>query len=107
MSLILARITAEPSDLITKSALMVDISVCFVGLFNDALSQVILRQMRSWGSSVNLTTDWTKGVRSAAEAKDFPSSLCFQTSSEANPASYAIGTEGTSPIEYRNRIDKY
>jgi hypothetical protein len=33
-------------------------------------------------------------MRSAAEAKDFSSSLCVQTSSEAQPASYPIGTRG-------------
>jgi hypothetical protein len=34
-----------------------------------------------------LTTDWTTGVRSPAEAKDFSSSPCALTSSEAHPAS--------------------
>jgi hypothetical protein len=32
------------------------------------------------------TTDCTTGVRSPAEANDFSSSLCFQTSSEAHPS---------------------
>jgi hypothetical protein len=32
------------------------------------------------------------GVRSVAEAKDFSSSLCVQTSSEAHQASYPVGT---------------
>jgi hypothetical protein len=40
-----------------------------------------------------MTTDWTNGVRSPAEAKDFSSNLCVQTSSEAHPASCAMGTE--------------
>jgi hypothetical protein len=31
-----------------------------------------------------LATDWTTGVRSSAEARDFSSSLCAQTSSEAS-----------------------
>jgi hypothetical protein len=39
-----------------------------------------------------LTTDWTTGVRSPAEAKDFSSSLCVQTSFETHPASYPMGT---------------
>jgi hypothetical protein len=39
-----------------------------------------------------LTTDWTTGVRSPAEAKDLSSSLCIQTSSEARPASYPKDT---------------
>jgi hypothetical protein len=34
------------------------------------------------------------GVRSTAEANDFSSSLCAQTSSEAHPASYPMGTGG-------------
>jgi hypothetical protein len=34
--------------------------------------------------------DWVNGVRSPAEAKDFPSSLCVQTGSEAHP----MGTRG-------------
>jgi hypothetical protein len=55
--------------------------------------------MGSWGSSVStcLATDWTTGIRSPAEAKDFSSSLCVQTSSEAYPASYPMGTGGPFP----------
>jgi hypothetical protein len=34
------------------------------------------------------------GVRSAAGAKDFSSSLCVQTGSGANPASCTMGTGG-------------
>jgi hypothetical protein len=37
------------------------------------------------------------GVRSPAGAKDFSSNLCFQTSSEAHPASYPMGTGVLSP----------
>jgi hypothetical protein len=44
-----------------------------------------------------LTTDRTNGVRSPAEAKDFSSSLYVQTSSEAHPASYPMGTGGPFP----------
>jgi hypothetical protein len=40
-----------------------------------------------------LTTGWTIGVRSPAGAKDFSSSPCVQTGSEAHPASYPMGTE--------------
>jgi hypothetical protein len=39
-----------------------------------------------------LNTDGTTGLRSPAGAKDFPSSLCVQTSSEAHPASYPTDT---------------
>jgi hypothetical protein len=41
-----------------------------------------------------LTTEWTTGFRSPAEAKNFSSSFCVQTSSEAHPASYPMSTEG-------------
>jgi hypothetical protein len=41
-----------------------------------------------------LSTDWTTGVRSPAETNDSSSSLCVQTSSEAQPASYLTGTRG-------------
>jgi hypothetical protein len=37
------------------------------------------------------------GVRSQAEAKDFSSSLCGQTSCEAHPASCTMGTVGPVP----------
>jgi hypothetical protein len=43
----------------------------------------------------------TTGVRSPAEAKDFSSSLCAQTCSEAHPASYQMGTGG--PFQGVNR----
>jgi hypothetical protein len=36
-------------------------------------------------------------VRSLAEAKDFSSSLCVQTGSEAHPASCTMGTGGPFP----------
>jgi hypothetical protein len=44
-----------------------------------------------------MSLDWTTGVRSPTEAKDFSSSLCIQTNSEAHPASYTMGTDGTFP----------
>jgi hypothetical protein len=44
-----------------------------------------------------LTTDWMTGVQSPAEAKDFSSSLCVQTSSEAHPASCTMGTGDSFP----------
>jgi hypothetical protein len=37
------------------------------------------------------------GVRSPAGAKDFSSSLCVQTGSEAHPASCTMGTGGSFP----------
>jgi hypothetical protein len=48
-------------------------------------------------NKLSLTTDWTTGVRSPGEAKDFSSSLCVQTVSGAQPASYPMGTEGPFP----------
>jgi hypothetical protein len=42
--------------------------------------------------SVYLTTDWTTGIRSPAEAKDFSSNLCVQITFEAHPASCTMGT---------------
>jgi hypothetical protein len=41
--------------------------------------------------------DWAIGVRSPAGAKDFYSSLCVQTGSEAHPASWTMGTGGPFP----------
>jgi hypothetical protein len=41
-----------------------------------------------------LTTDWTTGVSTPAEAKDIYSSLSVQTSSEAHTYSYSMGTGG-------------
>jgi hypothetical protein len=41
--------------------------------------------------------DRTIGVRSPAGAKNFSSSLCVQTDSEAHPASCAMGTGGPFP----------
>jgi len=37
------------------------------------------------------------GIQFPAEAKDFSSSLSVQTSSEAHPASYLMGTESPFP----------
>jgi hypothetical protein len=60
---------------------------------------------RRQGSSVNIdpTIDWTTGVRSPAEAMDFSSSLCVQTSSHSHPASYPMGTGGLFPGVKRGR----
>jgi hypothetical protein len=44
-----------------------------------------------------LTTDWTTGAWTPAEAKDFSSSLCVQTISGAHPASYPMGIGGPFP----------
>jgi hypothetical protein len=39
-----------------------------------------------------LTRDWTTAVRYPAEATDFASSLCVQTSTETHTASYPMNT---------------
>jgi hypothetical protein len=54
------------------------------------------------GSSGSIVSDYglddrAIGVRSAAGAKDFSSSLCVQTGSGAHPASCTMGTGGPFP----------
>jgi hypothetical protein len=62
------------------------------------------RNASSWsrGSSVSTVSgygldDRAIEVRSPAGAKDFSSSLCIQTGSEAHPASCTMGTGGPFP----------
>jgi hypothetical protein len=57
---------------------------------------------RSRGSSGSIVSgygldDRAIGVRSPAGTKDFSSSLCVQTGSEAHPASCTMGTVGPFP----------
>jgi hypothetical protein len=57
---------------------------------------------RSRCSSVSIVAgygldDEAIGVRSPAGAKNFSSSLCVQTGSEAHPASCTMGTDGSFP----------
>jgi hypothetical protein len=47
--------------------------------------------------TLHYSTDCTTRRRSPAEAKDFYSSLCVKTSSEAHPASYRVDTGGPFP----------
>jgi hypothetical protein len=53
----------------------------------------------SWGSSVSTEADYRLDDRGSipAEEKDFSSSLCVQTSSEAHPTSYPMSTGGPFP----------
>jgi hypothetical protein len=44
-----------------------------------------------------LTKHWATGVRSPTEVEDFSSIICIQTGSGAHPASYTMGTGGSSP----------
>jgi hypothetical protein len=53
----------------------------------------------NWSSLVSIVSDYglddrATRVRSPADAKDFSSSLCVQTNSEAHPASHPVGTGG-------------
>jgi hypothetical protein len=54
------------------------------------------------GVAQSLTRDRAIEVRSPVEVTDFSSSLCAQTSSEAHPASYPVGT-GVLPPEGKAR----
>jgi hypothetical protein len=63
---------------------------------------ITMKRRRTRGSSVSIVSrygldDRTIEVRSSAEAKDFSSSLCAQTSSRAHPASCTMGTGGHFP----------
>jgi hypothetical protein len=56
-------------------------------------------RMRSWSSSVSIVSDYrlddrATGIRLPAEAKDFSSSLCVQTTFEAHLTSYPVVTGG-------------
>jgi hypothetical protein len=76
-------------------------------LFEDVRDFIrILITIRSRDSSVSIVSDYglndrANGVRSPAGAKDFSSSLCVQTGSEAHPASCTVGTGGPFPGEKR------
>jgi hypothetical protein len=53
-----------------------------------------ISRIRIWGSSVSIVFDYRLDGQATAEAKDLSFSLCVQTSSEAHPASYPVGTGG-------------
>jgi hypothetical protein len=57
------------------------------------------RHLYNLGSSVIVVSDYILDDRCSisAEAKDFSSNLCVQTSSGAHPASYPTGTGGPFP----------
>jgi hypothetical protein len=68
----------------------------------------VLLIYRSRGSSVSIVSDYglddrAIGVISPAGAKDFSSSLCIQTGSEAHLASSTMGTGGPFPRTNRGR----
>jgi hypothetical protein len=58
------------------------------------ISNTFALHSMSWVSSVNIESDYKLDDWGSisAEAKDFSSSLCVQTSSEARPASYPVRT---------------
>jgi hypothetical protein len=67
--------------------------------FVGSISLVYEKGGMSWGSSVSIVFDYRVddwGL-SQAEAKDFSSNLCVQTSSEAHPTSYPMSTGGFFP----------
>jgi hypothetical protein len=53
----------------------------------------------NWGSSVSIVSNYRLDDRGSipGRAKDFSSSICVQTSSEAHPASCTMGTGGPFP----------
>jgi hypothetical protein len=59
--------------------------------------EVCAKNLSRYCTSVCLKVYLATGVRSPAEAKDFPSSLCVQTGSDAYPSSYPMGTGGPIP----------
>jgi hypothetical protein len=65
------------------------------------VAELYLGRLRNkWeDNSVSIVSDYglddrAIGVRSLAEAEDFSSNLCVQTSSEAHPVSCTMGTGG-------------
>jgi hypothetical protein len=83
-------------------------SLMFFFCFNHPTSVCHYHNRRQWRAGVPqsvycVTTDWTTGIRSPAEAKDFSSNLCVQTSSEAHRASDPMGTGGPFPGVKRGR----
>jgi hypothetical protein len=61
------------------------------------LFYISMKLVRSCCSSVSIVSDYrldnrASGIGSPAEAEGFSSSLCVQTSSEAHPVSYPVGT---------------
>jgi hypothetical protein len=49
------------------------------------------RYSRSWGGSVSTVSDYRLDDRGSIPAKDFSSSICVHTNSEAHPASCPFG----------------
>jgi hypothetical protein len=59
-------------------------------------------QLGNWRDSLSIVSDYrlenhSNGVRSLAEAKNFSSSVCVQTGSEAQSDSYLMGTGAPFP----------
>jgi hypothetical protein len=67
--------------------------------WHAALARVLNFIIPSWSTSVSIVSDYRLDDRGSipAEAKDFSSSLCAQTGSEAHPASCIMGTVGSFP----------
>jgi hypothetical protein len=63
-------------------------------ILSQKISIYSLKKTRLWGSSFSVVSHYIldNRVRSPAEATDFSSSLCVQTSSGVHPAPYPVGT---------------
>jgi hypothetical protein len=72
--------------------------MCLPLYFNNTVVLILLVSSGSIVSDYGLD-DRAFGVRSPAGAKDFSSSLCIQTGSEAHPASCTMGTGGKARPE--------
>jgi hypothetical protein len=89
-----------PVNLLLPSSLLVVIVVSSAALV--VMCNVQPLQSRSRVASVSIVFDYgldyrAIGVLSPARAKDFSSSLCVQTGSEAHPASCTMGTGRSFP----------
>jgi hypothetical protein len=96
----LRKVWSEVSKYRVRTAQNIVYGLCFICLF-----LVLKRESGSSGSIVSdyRLDDRAIGVRSPAGAKDFSSTLCVQTGSEAHLASCPMGTGGHFPGGKRGR----
>jgi hypothetical protein len=92
----MGEIEANLHTLLTSAVIIVQSqrAVCTVSVVIFAECTVATSKTEIYYSSSLkcVTTDWATGVWSPAEANNFSSSLCVQTSSEAHPASCPMDT---------------
>jgi hypothetical protein len=65
-------------------------------LYTEQLRNLYLQSV-TWDNSVGIATGWLDGVRFMAGARDFSLLHIVQTGAGAHPASYAMGTDHSSP----------